>query len=183
MLKCLNCQYEESVSKFYKSNDPKHYVQCPRCDSYTINTSSINVDGFQYGSTNTFQTQEETKPNKLLELWNKTIFPDMIKNYKEKKDYQRRLKIEQQKMMMEAQLEATVEMKDEIKKVMIEKEKKKLAGEDKQEKLQKFADLFSMGRDKQGNQNKVLDAFSIGGRETKGPKRFDTNKKLKEMLR
>lgn len=58
---------------------------------------------------------------KLKELWNSTIFPDMIKRRREKKEYMRQLRYEATKQAME-------ELKPELVKVIKQKELDKMTG-------------------------------------------------------
>jgi len=88
--------------------------------------------------------QEENKESALKRLWNATIFPDMIKESKAKKARQREEKKEMARLRHEAKLEAMKEMKPQLVAKLKEEELKKLTGQARKEKMQKFADAFSM---------------------------------------
>lgn len=78
---------------------------------------------------NWFQKLSES----LSSFWNKTIFPDMIKQRKEEKDFKN-------KIMREARKEALSEMKDALKENIKQKELDKLTG--KNNILEKLAKGF-----------------------------------------
>lgn len=130
----------------------------------------------------TEQPKKEKKESALKRLWNATIFPDMIREMKAKKAREREAKAKMKELQHEARLEAMEELKPALKEKLKEKELKKLTGEDKKEKLQKFADAFSMkgmgggkdigammGAGSSGGMSNEDIARNLGGRDTSMP--------------
>lgn len=68
-----------------------------------------------------------------------------LENIKKKKERKEAEKKFRETIKENARAEALKQMQPELVKHMIEEERKKLTGEDKKEKLKKFADAFSMG--------------------------------------
>jgi len=127
----------------------------------TLNdTSAVSVDYLTYyvkqkadgeligGLKGTETTQKEVKKEGgvLSKLWGKTIFPDMIKNKKEEKAVKRGIVKEARKQALEESKPALVEHYKQ-------QEIDKMTGKSKQDKMQKFADNFSLGG--LGNTNKI----------------------------
>lgn len=127
----------------------------------TLNdTSAVSVDYLTYyvkqkadseligGLKGTETTKKEAKKEGgvLSKLWGKTIFPDMIKNKKEEKAVKRGIVKEARKQALEESKPALVEHYKQ-------QEIDKMTGKSKQDKMQKFADNFSLGG--LGNTNKI----------------------------
>ena len=93
----------------------------------------------------------EKGSNFIKKLWNKSVFPEKIKDYKEEKALKKSIQ-------KEARKEALNEMKDEYKKVYKEKEISKLSGKkDGKSFLQKLADGMQSSGSGFGNvPNKML---------------------------
>jgi len=81
---------------------------------------------------NVRQQEEEKNQNWLVKLWNKTIFPDKIKRYKEQKAWKRQL---QEQARIEAQKEIEAELKKQYKEDIIAKATGKKTGKTAMEKL------------------------------------------------
>ena len=75
-------------------------------------------NGFKYCS---LECKEEHSKPLLKKIWEKTIFPDMIKHNKTKKKLMREIK-------REAEIEALIDLKDEMKENIKQKELNKLMG-------------------------------------------------------
>ena len=74
-----------------------------------------------------------------------SIFSKFIERYKENREI-KRVEAEQRRIMeVQARMEALSQMKPELVKHMMEQERKKLTGEDKTQKLEKFANMFKTG--------------------------------------
>jgi len=104
------------------------------------------------------EVEEEDKPKEglLKKIWNKTVFPDKIKEKKEKARFEEELRAQ-----------AKEEAQEEIRKQLIEKYKKeeidKATGKKKPNNWgQKLADGFSMGGTGTGT-NKFADALGASG--------------------
>jgi len=87
------------------------------------------------------EPNEEPKEGFFTKLWNKTIFPEMIKNKREEKALMREVK-------RQARLEAILE--PAMKKAMIQKEKDRISGKKKKDFLEKLAKGFGAGEDGKG---------------------------------
>ena len=88
--------------------------------------------------------KKEKKESALKRLWNATVFPDMIKESKAKKARQREEKKQMARLRHEAKLEAMKELQPQLVEKLKQEELKKMTGEARKEKMQKFADAFSM---------------------------------------
>lgn len=69
----------------------------------------------------------------LKRLWNSTIFPDMIRQYREEKDLKRSIR-------NQARLEAIRELKDELREKYKQDELDRMSGKKKKDWLKKLAD-------------------------------------------
>ena len=100
---------------------------------------------------------------------------NMLKDFIKNKQEQNRVKKEEKDMMnklrQEARMEAMQNMKPELVQHMKEQELKKLTGEDKKEKLQKFADAFSMGGS--FNSSDKINNM-LGTQQTQQPQQYNT---------
>jgi len=94
------------------------------------------------------EQDNNTKQNVISKMWNKTVFPDMIKRSKEKKELMTKIKHQAE---MEAIQELGPELKEKIKKEKLEK-----LSETKKDKLEKFAKAFSMGGNTDDKLNRML---------------------------
>lgn len=77
------------------------------------------------------QEKKEGFGTKLKKVWDKTIFPDMIKERREKKAIER-----------QARKEVMEELKPELKKIIKQQELDKLTGKNKKDMLEKLAKGF-----------------------------------------
>jgi len=140
---------------------------------------------------------------KAKKLYNKTVIPDKIKAYKEKKKFIRETR---QEAMKEARKEMKDTMKERFKKEELAKLNKpkgnfmnKLAqgfdtgdGKSKDDMSKKILDGFSMGGEQNKNDmsKKILDGFSMGSEQNKDNKignmmsggGIASDEKLKKML-
>jgi len=106
-------------------------------------------------------------------IWKKTIFPDMIKNMKEKKAEEKRLR-------EEARQEALKEAKPLLKEKYKQEELNKILGNKKSSKWNKLAKGFE-GNGKSDMSKKISDAFSFGQSDDKISRMLGTsNKQVKE---
>jgi len=96
-------------------------------------------------------------------VWNKTVFPDMIRNKREEKALINEIK-------REARIEAMRDMKDTIKESIIQKEKDKLSGKNKKDFWNKLAKGFGADGDNGLNTSDKLNMM-LG--DSKDSKQFD----------
>ena len=92
---------------------------------------------------------------------NQTLFSTFINDFKEKQIKKKKEKEFRNQLLYKAKLDAMKTMYPEYVKQMKEKERKIISGEDKREKMQKFAYMFSMntdyGNDKNSNNKKKFE--------------------------
>lgn len=94
----------------------------------------------------------------------KMLNKDFFDKIKQKKQQKLKQKEQMRAIELKAREEAIQSLYPEIVKKMKEQELKKITGEDKKEKMEKFANAFSMGgnNSQQGNtQNKFANAFNM----------------------
>jgi len=123
----------------------------------------------------------DEKSGIIKRIWNKTIFPDMIKERKERKAIERKNKKEEkilmQELRAEARKEALKELKPELIKQIKQQELDKLTGKDKQRKKQQFADAFKLGGS--DSTDKIERMLGLGGRvQNNGPSQDKLNQIL-----
>lgn len=119
----------------------------------------------------------------LTKIWNKTIFPDMIRAKREERALKRQVE-------HEARLEALKDMKGELKQVYVQKQKDKLTGKKKKDFLEKLAKGFEndggIGSTNKINQmlgkdtpnNKEVDVLAMMGTGQNDKGMFDIGKAL-----
>jgi len=154
-------------------------------------------NGFRCNNCNTMYGVQEEDPVKeqlsklkgekvkeegiIKKLWNKTVFPDLIKARKERKRVERKRKNEEAEVLSEVKSEARKEALQELKPIIKEKIKeqeiKRITGDDKKEKLQKFANAFSMGGSDPAKPNKYVNALGMGNASELG-----SDDKISKML-
>jgi hypothetical protein len=83
----------------------------------------------------------------LKDVWNSTVFPDMIKRKKEEKELRKEIE-------HEAKMEALSELKDDLKKAYKQKEKDKMSGKGGNF-LDKLAKGFDAGTLTQNSDDKI----------------------------
>lgn len=92
---------------------------------------------------------------------NQTLFSTFINDFKEKQIKKKKEKEFRNQLLYKAKLDAMKNMYPEYVKQMKEKERKIISGEDKREKMQKFANMFNMntdyGNDKNSNNKKKFE--------------------------
>jgi hypothetical protein len=109
----------------------------------------------------------------ITELWNKTVFPDMIAKRKAEKQAQQELENELRK---EAREQAIKEAKPIIVERMKQEEINKLTGQGKSDKLKKLGEAFSkVGQNVGTNLEKSINSNRSSN--------IDTEEKIKRMLR
>lgn len=112
---------------------------------------------------------------------NTSKFDDFIDEIKLNNKQKREDNIIMKKLQREARIEALKELKPVIKEKIKEQELKKLTGEDKKEKLQKFADAFSMKGSGIGSTEKINSMLSVGNTSNNSNTIFSDDK-LNYML-
>jgi hypothetical protein len=111
--------------------------------------------------------------NWLTDLWNRTIFPDMIEKRKEEKQQQKQLEMELRK---EAREQALKEAKPIIVERMKQEEINRLTGQGKSDKLKKIGEAFSkVGQNVGTNLEKNINS--------KSNNTLDMEDKIKRMLK
>jgi len=149
----------ETVEYVPKNTLPEDKCVCgtniPRGNGYYTQGETIKC--YKCGTLNTL-----IKESLLKRIWNKTVFPQMIKDKKEEKEMKR-------KMKKEAKKEALEEAKEEIKQAYKDKEIAKITGKkngkkkDIGEKIAKFGKLFEMGSIGSDEKlNKMLGGMGMG---------------------
>jgi hypothetical protein len=98
---------------------------------------------------------KEDKVNIFKKIWDKTIFPDMIKNKKEEKDLLNKIK-------HEARLEAMSEMKGDLKEDIKKKEIDKIKGKGKSDWLSKIAKNLAAAGENAGNPDRIGSMLGVG---------------------
>jgi len=101
---------------------------------------------------------KEKKEGFLKKLWNKTIFPDMIKAKKDEKEWKR-------KIAYEAKKKAREEVMEEAIKIEKQKQIDMMTGNKKNDFLQKLADGFAGSGEGVGSTEKMNQMLGINQRQ------------------
>ncbi len=108
-----------------------------------------------YGKLETVKKQSSNNEEGVLtKMWNKTIFPEMIKSKKEEKELRRQIH-------KEARKEALEELKPELKEVIKKQELAKLTGKGK--KKNNFLEKLAKGFEGSGNSGNKISEMLGGG--------------------
>jgi len=100
------------------------------------------------------------------DMTKQSIFKTWINNIKQNMAERKAEKQLRTKLKKHARMEALKQMQPELVKHMIEEERKKITGEDKKEKLQKFANAFSMSGTGVNSEQKLNNM--LGGNQNQG---------------
>jgi len=112
-----------------------------------------------WGSLDKYEEEKKEKKGFFAKLWGKTVFPEKIKKYKEEKRAKEEL---HHQAKMEAMAEVKEDMKEALKQKYKQEEIDKITGVDKQKKLKKFADAFSLGGTGIGSTEKIEKMLGTG---------------------
>jgi|GEM_PF-3361118 len=116
--------------------------------------------------------KEQPKEGFLKKLWNKTIFPDMIKAKKEEKEWKRQIEYEAKRKAREDSFDEIVEIKKK-------EQLAKMTGQKKNDFLQKLSDGFAGSGEGIGSTEKMNQLLGVGTNNNVG---VGSTERMNQML-